>query len=123
MVRKIPRKTAEHTKQAMIDMFESLPETLRKSLTLDNGCEFTKHAEIATILKISIYFARPYHSWERGGNENANGMIRRYFPKGTNFDLVTEKQIQRVVDLINNRPRKILGYKSATQVFREHYPN
>lgn len=120
MVRKIPRKTAEYTKLAMISMFGSLPETFRRSLTLDNGCEFTRHTEFTETLKIPVYFARPYHSWERGSNEHANGMIRRYFPKRTNFDDITEEEMQRVVDLINNRPRKILGYKTALQVFNEH---
>lgn len=80
MVKKIPRKTAEYTKQAMITLFNPLPVILRKTLTLDNGCEFTKHVEFTETTKILIYFAQPYHSWERGGNENANGMIRRYFP-------------------------------------------
>ncbi len=93
MVRKIPRKTAEYTKQAMIDLFHSLPKFMRKTSTLDNGCEFTKHTEFTEKMQMFIYFARPYHSWERGSNENANGMIRRYFPKGTNFDDITEKQM------------------------------
>ncbi len=122
MVKKIPRKTAEYTKQAMITLFSPLPAILRKTSTLDNGCEFTKHGEFTETMKMFIYFAQPYHSWERGGNENANGMIRRYFPKGTNFDNITEAQIQQVVDIINNRPRRILGYKTALQVFNEHFP-
>lgn len=122
MVRKIPKKTAECTKQAMMDLFHSLPEFLRQTSTLDNGCEFTRHTEFTETLKMPVYFARPYHSWERGSNEHANGMIRRYFPKGTNFDSITEEEIRRVVDLINNRPRKILWYKSAAQVFHEHFP-
>ncbi len=87
MVKKIPRKTAEYTKQAMITLFSPLPAILRKTSTLDNGCEFTKHGEFTETMKMFIYFAQPYHSWERGGNENANGMIRRYFPKGTNFGI------------------------------------
>jgi transposase, IS30 family len=122
MVKKLPRKTAEWTRQAMIDLFEPLPLSLRRTLTLDNGCEFTRHSEFTKTLNMPVYFARPYHSWERGSNENGNGMIRRYFPKGTNFDHISEEQIQTVVNQINARPRKILGYRSADQVFREHFP-
>jgi transposase, IS30 family len=120
MVKKIPRKTAECTKKAMIELFNSLPLFLRKTSTLDNWCEFTRHSEFTEVLKMPIYFARPYHSWERGSNENANGMIRRYFPKKTDFDKITDKQIQAVVDKINNRPRKILWYKSSYQILQEH---
>jgi IS30 family transposase len=120
MVAKLPRKTAEYTQSALVRLFQPLPLHLRKSDTLDNGCEFTRHREITREIGLKIYFAKPYHSWERWGNENANGMIRRYFPKGTNFDDISEVEIQRVVDLINNRPRKILGYKTARQVFEQY---
>lgn len=120
MVAKLPRKTAEYTQSALLRLFHPLPLHLRKSDTLDNGCEFTRHREITAEIGLKIYFAKPYHSWERWGNENANGMIRRYFPKGTNFDFITNEQIQRVVDLINDRPRKILGYKTAKQVFEQY---
>ena len=120
MVAKLPRKTAEYTQIALTKLFEPLPLHLRKSDTLDNGAEFTRHQDITKEIGLIIYFAKPYHSWERGGNENANGMIRRYFPKGTNFDDISETEIQRVVTLINNRPRKILGYKTAKQVFEQY---
>ena len=120
MVAKLPQKTAEYTQSACIDLFRNMPMHLRKTDTFDNGCEFTRHREITRELGLIIYFAKPYHSWERWGNENANGMIRRYFPKWTNFDDISETEIQRVVDLINNRPRKILGYKTAKQVFEQH---
>lgn len=122
MVKKIPRKGAEETKGAMISLFSPLPNLLRKTGTLDNGCEFTRHAQVASHLQMKIHFAKPCHSWERGSNENANGMIRRYFPKGTDFDTVSDEAIQEVVNMINSRPRKILGYRSSAELFAEYFP-
>lgn len=116
-VRRIPRKKALYTVQATISIFQSLPWWAVKSTTWDNGSEHTEHEKITKTLHIPIYFAEPYKSWQRGSNEHANGMIRRFFPKGTNFDDVTDEQIQRVVNYLNNRPRKILGYKTPKQVF------
>jgi transposase, IS30 family len=80
------------------------------TITSDNGFEFAFHKKIETKLRINFYFARPYHSWERGANENINGLVRQYFPKGTDFSEVTEKQVGIVENLINSRPRKRLGY-------------
>ncbi len=73
--------------------------------------------EIKRALNAQGYFAHPYHSWERGLNENTNGLIRQYLPKGTDFDSLTEKQVQEIMDKLNNRPRKCLGYKTPNQVF------
>jgi transposase, IS30 family len=115
--RRIPRKKALYTAQATISIFRSLPQWAVKSTTWDNGSEHTEHEQITRELDIPIYFAEPYKSWQRGSNEHANGMMRRFFPKGTNFDDVTDEQIQKVVDYLNNRPRKILGYKTPKQVF------
>lgn len=80
------------------------------TITSDNGFEFAFHKKIETKLRINFYFARPYHSWERGANENINGLVRQYFPKGTDFSEVTEQQVETVEDLINSRPRKRLEY-------------
>lgn len=116
-VRRIPRKTTLYTVQATISIYSSLPRWAVKSTTWDNGTEHAAHEQITQQLCIPIYFAEPYKSHQRWSNEHANGMIRRFFPKGTNFDNVTDTQIQEVVDYINNRPRKILGYKTPKQVF------
>lgn len=116
-VRRIPRKTAEYTVQATLSIYSFLPKWSVKSTTWDNGTEHTGHEQITRQLSIPIYFAEPYKSWQRGSNEHGNGMMRRFFPKGTNFDDITDEQIQKVVDYINNRPRKILGYKTPKQVF------
>lgn len=96
-----------------------------KSITFDNGTEFAAAEELERscinkhLPRTKVYFCHPYSSWERGTNENTNGMIRRRFPKGTNFAAVTNAQIVQAENWINNYPRKILGYKSSEIVFRE----
>lgn len=116
-VRRISRKTAENTKETTLSIYSSLPKWSVKSITWDNGTEHSLHEEITRTILIPIYFAEPYKSWQRGSNEHGNGMIRRFFPKGTNFDTISDEEIQKVVDYLNNRPRKILGYKTPKQVF------
>ena len=88
-----------------------------KTITFDNGLEFADHATIAEGLGAAIYFAHPYSSWERGINENTNGLIRQYFPKGTDFNEVTDEQVQWVMNRLNNRPRKTRGCKSPNELF------
>ena len=87
------------------------------TVTFDNGKEFAGHEEIAKKLDADVYFAHPYHSWERGLNENTNGLLRQYFPKGTLFDTVTEEDVQVAVTALNHRPRKVLGYRTPHEVF------
>ena len=89
------------------------------TITSDNGKEFANHKKIAESLAINYYFAKPYHSWERGANENLNGLIRQYFPKKTNFKLVTKNEINQVINILNNRPRKRCGYKTPNEIFAE----
>lgn len=88
-----------------------------KTITFDNGLEFAEHETIAKGLCADIYFAHPYSSWERGINENTNGLIRQYFPKGTDFNEVTDDQIKHVMDRLNNRPRKTRGCRSPNELF------
>jgi IS30 family transposase len=85
------------------------------TITADNGKEFADHKKIARQIGIDFYFAKPYHSWERGANENSNGLIRQYFPKGSSFESITNKQIQYVQHKLNNRPRKKLGFLSPIE--------
>ena len=87
------------------------------TITFDNGLEFAHHETIAKGLGADVYFAHPYCSWERGINENTNGLIRQYFPKGTDFNQVTDKQVQWVMERLNNRPRKTRGCKSPNELF------
>lgn len=90
-----------------------------KTLTLDNGKEFSAHKKIAKILNCSVYFAQPYHSWERGQNENANGLLRQYFPKTMELIEVSKKAVFEAVDKLNSRPRKCLDFKTPYEVFEE----
>jgi transposase, IS30 family len=87
------------------------------TVTFDNGKEFAEHEKIAAELNVDIYFAHPYHSWERGLNENSNGLLRQYFPKGMELTAVTQEQVQRAVDLLNHRPRKVLEFRTPFEVF------
>lgn len=89
------------------------------SLTTDNGIENRRHADITKQTGVPVFFADPYSSWQKGGVENANKMLRRYFPKGTDFATVTQTDVVNALTLINNKPRKILGYKSSLQVAKE----
>jgi len=87
------------------------------TVTFDNGKEFAGHESIAAELKADIYFAHPYHSWERGLNENSNGLLRQYFPKGMELIDVTEERVQWAADRLNHRPRKVLGFRTPHEVF------
>jgi IS30 family transposase len=87
------------------------------TITLDNGKEFSLHGVMSAMLNADVYFAKPYHSWERGLNENTNGLVRQYFPKKIPFDNISYHDLQRVTRKLNNRPRKCLGYKTPFEVF------
>ena len=89
------------------------------TITSDNGREFARHQQIATHLKADFYFAHPYASWERGLNENTNGLVRQYFPKGSDFTSITEETVKQVMQRLNHRPRKTLGFSTPHQVFYE----
>lgn len=116
---KISQKTAKNTRVAICKRFKPLPPKARISNTADNGSENTEHEKVTEEIGMQFFFANPYHSWERGTNENGNGLIRRFFPKKTDFDLVTDEQIQAVENWINNRPMKCLGFKTPHEVFHE----
>jgi transposase, IS30 family len=116
LIAKVPTKEAEGVKDAVIKLLAPLSEHVH-TITSDNGKEFACHQIIAEALVADFYFAHPYASWERGLNENTNGLIRQYFPKGSDFTAITEQDLQRVMDKLNNRPRKCLGMKTPNQVF------
>ena len=111
-----PDKSAEAVKKAIIAALQPHAAQV-DTITYDNGKEFAHHTEIADALDAHGYFAHPYHSWEQGLNENMNGLIRQYLPKGKAFDSLTQDDIQCIMDKLNNRPRKCLGYKTPNQVF------
>lgn len=97
--------------------FKKLPKAKSQTITYDNGNEFASFEATSRKAEIDIYFAHPYHSWERGTNENTHGLIRRYYPKGTYFSKIDSKQFKIVVEVINHRPRKRLGWKTPYEVF------
>lgn len=118
-IEKISNGTIEKSNQAVVNRLKSVPKQYRKTLTSDRGSENLGYLELENKLGIKCYFAHAYHSWERGANENLNGLIRRYFPKKTNFDTVSEADIRKVEFLLNSRPRKRLGWKTPYEVFYE----
>ncbi len=121
-IKKIASKDSEIVKNAIIEILSDM-NPLLKTITSDNGKEFSKHSEIASNLGVEYYFANPYHSWERGANENLNGLIRQYFPKGMNFDEITDEQVKNIENKLNNRPRKRFGYKTPNQVYLQKLTN
>lgn len=116
LIHKVERKTAELVSSAILRLLKPIADRVH-TLTSDNGKEFADHEMIAETLDAQFYFAHPYASWERGLNENTNGLIRQYFPKDRDFTTITQKEINRVMDRLNNRPRKCLGIKTPNQVF------
>lgn len=113
---KLNGKHADALAQAANDGMKFLKDRVH-TITFDNGLEFSAHEKIATALDADIYFATPYCSWERGCNENMNGLIRQYFPKGMDLSAVTEEDIQQVMTRLNNRPRATRNFKSPNELF------
>lgn len=109
-------KSKESTNAALIKALNSVDKRIKvRTLTLDNGTEFAGYKDVKNKLDIKVYFADTHSPWQRGSNENINGLIRFFFPRGTNFTKISEAELQRVVDLINNRPRKVLGLLSPNE--------
>ena len=110
-------KTMEEVNRVTLKLFEPVKPDFCKTMTFDNGREFCGHEKLSERLQIQTFFANPYHSWERGLNEHTNGLIREFYPKSTNFKIVKELDFQKVVNLINHRPRKSLDYRTPHEVF------
>ena len=113
-------RSADILNQAAVRAFIDIPRHLRHTLTVDNGKEFAKHEKLSQKLGLDIYFAHPYCSNERAINENANGLIRQYFPKGTDFTKVTQDDLNHAIEKLNNRPRPKLGYRTPKQIFETY---
>jgi IS30 family transposase len=115
---KIENKEAGTIEAKAIELLQDW-KPLLKTITSDNGKEFANHSEVADSLNIDFYFAKPYHSWQRGANENLNGLVRQYFPKKSDFGLITKERIKQVNNILNNRPRKRFGYKTPNEIFAQ----
>lgn len=116
MLSRLDRKTAEQTRDAIVERLQPLPSKVRRTLTFDNGTEHARYEEITEEIGARCFFARPYASWQRGTIESVNGLVRRYFPKGTDFGMITDEQVAWVESRINNRPRKCLGYATPAEI-------
>jgi IS30 family transposase len=108
---------AETTRCAFERSFENIPEPMRKTLTYDRGTEMARHAKLTANTGIKVYFADPYSPWQRGSNENANGLIRQYLPKGTDLSGHSQDELNIIAERLNNRPRKILNFMTPNEVF------
>lgn len=118
---KLESKAATEVKHASIALLAPLVDRVH-TITVDNGKEFVQHEAITAALQAPIYFTHPYSAWERGLNENTNGLIRQYFPKKYDFARITKAAVKLVAELLNNRPRKTLGYRTPNEVFfKERY--
>lgn len=118
-VRKLPNRQAETVHDKLIEVLGKIPPNLRFTLTQDNGSEHALHADLERVLNIEVYFCHPYSSPERGTVENRNGLIRRFFPKGTDFSKITDEQIANVENWINTRPMKLLKFRTPNELFEE----
>ena len=114
---KLDHVTALNLKQKTVQSFARIPKDKKKTETLDNGVEFSEYEIMEKETGMQIFFAYPYHSWERGTNENFNGLLRQYFPKGTPFATITQKDVNWAVRELNHRPRKRLNYLTPHEVF------
>ena len=120
MADKLTRGLAGLTRITTQERFNKIPKNKKHTITYDNGSTFSEHQTTERDTGIDIYFANPYHSWERGCNENFNGLLRQFFPKKSSFANIEQEQIEKVVKLINNRPRKRLNYLTPAEVFRQN---
>jgi IS30 family transposase len=119
VARKMPNATARALNEAVLNGFSDIPKALVHTITLDNGKEFTGFKTFEKALQASVFFAHPYHAWERGVNENINGLLRQFIPKKTDIKTISDEELERYVQSLNNRPRKKLGYRTPNDVFRE----
>jgi transposase, IS30 family len=118
LIGKVARKTAQAVSDTIITLLTPFSSWVH-TLTTDNGKEFSQHERVAESIETQFYFAHPYCSWERGANENMNGLIRQFFPKKMSFDQISDSNIEAVMDNLNSRPRKCLGFKTPNDVFMQ----
>lgn len=120
LLTKLERRTAQETKRAVISR---LAHHHCQSLTVDNGSENSDHEAITKQLNLPVFFCHPYHSWEKGSNENLNGLVRRYLPRGSSLNEINQEDLNDIAEELNDRPRKILAYQSPKEVLEYEYHN
>lgn len=114
---KLPAKTSQHFKNALTRSLSHYPPHMRQTITYDNGSENVQHLDVNRVLGTNSYFCHPFHSWEKGSVENVIGLVRIFLPKRTDFAIITKERLKHVERLINNRPRKCLGYRTPHEDF------
>jgi len=119
-IKKLDSKEAENLAIETINTLMPFKGIIH-TITADNGKEFAMHEKIGNELDVDVFFAKPYHSWERGANENTNGLVRQYFPKKTSFENISNEDVTRVVEILNNRPRKKLGFLTPNEYFFNNF--
>lgn len=119
----IPDRKEETVTNAIIDLLKDLPKEAVKTITCDRGKEFAGWKRIEEELGTNMYFADPYCAWQKGTNENSNGLLREFYPKQMDLSKTDEKEVQNVLKLLNNRPRKCINYKTPQELFNEYYVN
>ncbi len=116
LIKRVPDKQSDEMAKAIIKLLRPHKDSVL-TITADNGREFSRHQKISKSLKANVYFAHPFHAWERGLNENTNGLLRQYFPKKLDFRTIDDKSINHAMERLNNRPRKTLGFATPNEVF------
>jgi transposase, IS30 family len=120
LLAQVPDRRAETVCDAIADRVATLPRTLRRTATFDNGKEFAEHKRLSAATGLAIFFARPYAAWQRGTNENTNGLVRQYVPKGTDLSATSHRAVAAIQSSLNDRPRKRLGYRTPREVLEQH---
>jgi transposase, IS30 family len=116
LIARVCDRHAVTVREAMVQLFQPSPQRLRKTLPLDNGKAFAEHEQLAATTALQVYFAKPYCARQRGTNENANGLVRQFFSKGSDMAHVPAKQFEKAQHLLNNRPRRCLGYRTPQEI-------
>ena len=115
----VPNRHADKVRGSICGRLQQLPAELRQTLTLDNGSEFAQHEQLERMLEMVVFFTDPRSPWQRGSNENTNGLVRQFHPKGTNFNEVSRYKVGRTETLLNDRPRKRLNYQTPSEIFNQ----
>lgn len=119
LAKQLPDRTSENVTAAIIELLSVFPKELRKTITCDRGKEFAGYKEIEEQLSCDVYFADPYCAWQKGTNENSNGLLREFYPKGMDLSQTNNTELKEKLELLNNRPRKCIGFKTPIEVIED----
>jgi len=120
LLARVSNRRAATVRAAAEAELAALPDTLRRTITFDNGKEFAEHEQLSAATGLNVFFAHAYAAWERGTNENTNGLVRQYVPKGTDFTATSHRAVAAIQSSLNDRPRKRLGYRTPREVLQDY---